>query len=100
VRHAAVPLDDIVTIAGGGTPSTNRPEYFRGHIPWVSPKDMKCWDIVDSIGHVTEEAIANSSTTLIARDAVLVVTRSGVLKHTLPVAVNRVPVTLTESRVI
>jgi type I restriction enzyme, S subunit len=96
VRHAAVPLDEIVTIAGGGTPSTNRPEYFMGHIPWVSPKDMKCWDIVDSMDHVTEEAIANSSTTLIARDAVLVVTRSGVLKHTLPVAINRVPVTLNQ----
>jgi type I restriction enzyme S subunit len=96
MRHAAVPLDDIVTIAGGGTPSTNRPEYFRGRIPWVSPKDMKCWDIADSIDHVTEEAIANSSTNLIARDAVLIVIRSGVLKHTLPVAINRVPVTLNQ----
>lgn len=96
MRNVAVPLDEIVKIAGGGTPSTNRPEYFRGRIPWVSPKDMKCWDIVDSLDHVTEEAIANSSTTLIARDAVLVVTRSGVLKHTLPVAINRVPVTLNQ----
>jgi type I restriction enzyme S subunit len=96
VSHALVPLDDIVRIAGGGTPSTKRPEYFRGHIPWVSPKDMKSWEIVDSVDHVTEEAIANSSTTLIACDAVLVVTRSGVLKHTLPVAINRVPVTLNQ----
>lgn len=96
MRHVAVPLDEIVTIAGGGTPSTNRPEYFKGHIPWVSPKDMKCWDILGSIDHVTEEAIANSSTTLIARDAVLVVVRSGVLKHTFPVAINRVPVTLNQ----
>ncbi len=96
MKYTAVPLDDIVTIVGGGTPSTNRPEYFSGHIPWVSPKDMKSWDIVDSLDHVTEEAIANSSTTLIDRDAVLVVTRSGVLKHTFPVAINRVPVTLNQ----
>jgi type I restriction enzyme S subunit len=96
MNPAGVPLDEIVTIAGGGTPSTNRPEYFRGKIPWISPKDMKCWDIVDSLDHVTEEAIANSSTTLIARGAVLVVIRSGVLKHTFPVAINRVPVTLNQ----
>jgi type I restriction enzyme S subunit len=96
VSRATVPLEDIVTISGGGTPSTKRPEYFEGRIPWVSPKDMKCWDIVDSMDHVTEEAIASSTTTLIAPNAVLVVVRSGVLKHTLPIAINRVPVALNQ----
>ena len=28
-------------IYGGGTPSKSHPEYFKGSIPWVSPKDMK-----------------------------------------------------------
>jgi len=89
-------LDDLVTIVGGGTPSTKRPEYFRGRIPWISPKDMKVWNIVDSQERVTKEAIENSSTKLIDPNAVLVVTRSGVLKHTLPVAINRVPVTINQ----
>lgn len=89
-------IDDIVTIAGGGTPSKQVERYFQGTIPWVSPKDMKSWNIVDSQDHITEEAIANSTTTLLPSNSVLVVIRSGVLKHTLPVGINRVPVTINQ----
>jgi type I restriction enzyme S subunit len=96
VKYLAVPLDDLVTIVGGGTPSKARPEYFRGRIPWVSPKDMKSWHIDDSEDHITEEAIENSTTSLVQPGTVLVVIRSGILKHTLPVAINRVPVTLNQ----
>lgn len=83
-------------ILGGGTPSKSHPEYFMGTIPWVSPKDMKQTIINDSIDHITEEAIANSTTNLIPRNSVLMVIRSGILKHTLPVAINNVPVTINQ----
>jgi type I restriction enzyme S subunit len=96
LKHLAVALDELVTIVGGGTPSKARPEYFKGRIPWVSPKDMKSWHIVDSEDHITEEAIESSSTSLLRPGAVLVVIRSGILKHTLPVAINRVSVTLNQ----
>ena len=85
-------------ILGGGTPSKSHPEYFMGTIPWVSPKDMKQTIINDSIDHITEEAIANSTTNLIPRNSVLMVIRSGILKHTLPVAINNVPVTINQDR--
>ncbi len=91
-----VALDDLVTISGGGTPSTSKPEYFTGTIPWVSPKDMKFWEIVTSQDKITEDAVANSTAKLIEPGAVLVVIRSGVLKHSLPVAINRVPVTVNQ----
>ncbi len=83
-------------IFGGGTPSKSHPEYFAGSIPWVSPKDMKSSVINDSIDHITEEAIAHSTTNLVPANSVLMVIRSGILKHTLPVAVNSLPVTINQ----
>ena len=83
-------------IYGGGTPSKLHPEYFEGSIPWVSPKDMKSNVIADSIDHITEEAIQNSSTKLVPKDAVLMVIRSGILKHTLPVAIAAVELTVNQ----
>ena len=83
-------------IFGGGTPSKSHPEYFTGSIPWVSPKDMKSSVISDSIDHITEEAIIHSTTNLAPANSVLMVIRSGILKHALPVAINSVPVTINQ----
>lgn len=83
-------------ILGGGAPSKSHPEYFTGTIPWVSPKDMKSTVISDSIDHITEEAVAHSKTNLVPANSVLMVIRSGILKHTLPVAINSVPVTINQ----
>ena len=71
------PLGSLVTITGGGTPSKARPEYYQGDVPWVTPKDMKSWDITDAQDHITEEAIAQSATKLIEPGSVLLVIRSG-----------------------
>ena len=83
-------------IFGGGTPSKSHPEYFTGSIPWVSPKDMKMPIISDSIDHITDEAVAHSTTNFVPENSVLMVIRSGVLKHTLPVAINNIPVTINQ----
>ena len=88
--------DACRAIFGGGTPSKSHPEYFTGTVPWVSPKDMKSSVISDSIDHITEEAIAHSTTNLVPAHSVLMVIRSGILKHTLPVATNSVPVTINQ----
>lgn len=83
-------------IMGGGTPSKSNSEYFEGSIPWVTPKDMKSIAIKDSIDHITEEAIKNSSAKLIPRNSILMVIRSGILKRTLPVAKNIVDVAINQ----
>ena len=83
-------------IYGGGTPSKSHPEYFDGSIPWISPKDMKSDIIMDSIDHITEEAVENSSTKMVPKGAVLMVIRSGILKHTLPVAIAAVELTVNQ----
>ena len=90
------PIGSLVTITGGGTPSKSRAEYYQGTIPWVTPKDMKSWEITDAEDHITQEAITNSATKLIQPHHVLVVIRSGILKRVLPVAINHVPVAINQ----
>lgn len=91
-----VRLGDYVTIRGGGTPRRDIDRYFLGQIPWITPKDMKVWELYDSELRLTEEALRNSTAVLVPADTVLLVVRSGVLKHTVPVAINRVPVAINQ----
>ncbi len=82
---------------GGGTPSKANPNFWTGgSIPWVSPKDMKVDLIADAQDHITEDAVAQSSTNLVEAGSVLVVARSGILQHTLPVAVAQRQVALNQ----
>jgi type I restriction enzyme S subunit len=80
-------LADVGEWKGGGTPSKAKPAYWKGEIPWVSPKDMKSDIIRFSEDSINEIAISESSASLIPAGAILVVTRSGILRHTLPLAV-------------
>ncbi|MEW5756099.1 MAG: restriction endonuclease subunit S [Pseudomonadota bacterium] len=92
-----MPLKELGDWSGGGTPSKAKPEFWtNGKIPWVSPKDMKTECITDSEDHITNAAVEASTAKLIPAGSVLVVTRSGILSHTLPVAVTAVPVTVNQ----
>lgn len=71
---------------GGGTPSKGNPAYWNGTIPWVSPKDMKTDVILDAEDHITERAVAESSTNLVPSGSLLMVVRSGILQRAIPVA--------------
>ncbi len=89
-------LVEITSIKGGGTPSMKNPEYYKGNIPWVTPKDMKALFISTSIDKISEDAIEGSSTKLIDPFSILMVNRSGILKNSLPVAINLLPVTMNQ----
>ncbi|ACF00040.1 restriction modification system DNA specificity domain [Rhodopseudomonas palustris TIE-1] len=91
-----VPLGEFVEIKGGGTPSKSNAAFWGGNIPWVSPKDMKTWEICDSEDKITAEAVRESATNLIPPNATLIVNRSGILKHTLPVGITRRPVAINQ----
>ncbi|MBZ4377505.1 restriction endonuclease subunit S [Corallococcus sp. AS-1-6] len=86
----------IASFAGGGTPSRDRPDYWNGEIPWVSPKDMKSERIIGAEETITLDGLANSTATLIPTQRILMVVRSGILKHTIPVAINDTPVALNQ----
>ncbi len=83
-------------IYGGGTPSKSVSFYYIGEIPWVTPKDMKKQFIEDSIDHINENAIRNSSVKLVPKGSLLMVIRSGILKRTLPISINRCEVTINQ----
>ncbi|MDP9349754.1 MAG: restriction endonuclease subunit S, partial [Gemmatimonadota bacterium] len=90
-------MGDLGEWVGGGTPSKQEAAYWtHGTVPWVSPKDMKTPVILETEDRITEAAVQNSATRLIPPGSVLVVTRSGILQRTVPVAVNQVAVTLNQ----
>ena len=94
------PMDTLEAVCsniyGGGTPSKSKVEYWNGDIPWVSSKDMKSDLIYDSQMKITKLGLNNSSAKLVPINSVIMVIRSGILKHTLPIAINIVPITVNQ----
>jgi type I restriction enzyme, S subunit len=94
---ALAKLADVGHWCGGGTPSKrNRDFWTSGTIPWVSPKDMKVNLIEDTEDYITDFAVKKSTTNVVNSGSVLIVTRSGILRHTLPVAVTGKRVALNQ----
>lgn len=89
-------IKHVARFAGGGTPSKAVDENWGGHIPWVSPKDMKVFRITETQDYITDAAVRSSACSLIPVGATLMVVRSGILQHTIPVAINDLPVCLNQ----
>jgi|GEM_PF-272171 len=83
---------------GGGTPRRSNNDYWQnGTIPWVSPKDMKRKDISSSKDLMTEKALKESSSAkMVNKGSILFVTRSGILRRTLPVAIAMNELTINQ----
>jgi type I restriction enzyme, S subunit len=92
----ATPLKHLATSSGGMTPSKDKPAFWEGEIPWVSPKDMKRAELDDSTDHVSEAALQATGLKLHPPGGVMVVVRGMILAHTFPVARNSVPVTVNQ----
>ncbi|KTS01747.1 restriction endonuclease subunit S [Pantoea dispersa] len=67
--------DTLLKIVGGGTPSKAIPEYYRGDIPWMSVKDMNKHTLIDTVDHITPDAVKNSSTNIIPAGIPIIATR-------------------------
>ncbi len=92
-----VPLGKLGTWTGGGTPSkANAAFWTGGNVPWVSPKDMKVEIIGETEDKITAEAVEGSSAKYVSQGSVLMVMRSGILKHSFPVAITDRIVTLNQ----
>ena len=88
-------LEDIVSFGGGKTPSMDNNEYWdNGKHLWVTSKDMKCSHITNSLMKITEKALEGM--TLYEKGTLLVVTRSGILRHTLPLSILEKPATVNQ----
>lgn len=91
-----VPLKSLCQIRHGGTPSKTNAAYWVGSIPWVSPKDMKSATLSDASDHISQEAVENSATSVVPEKSILVVVRSGILAHSLPVAQSAKPLAFNQ----
>ena len=89
-------LGEVSSSKGGGTPSKSKPEYWNGNIAWVSSKDMKSMYISDTQLHITDLGMQNSPAKLLPIGTILIVNRSGILKHTLPIAITTKAVTINQ----
>ncbi len=95
-KYKTTPLNKLVNFYSGGTPSKARGDFWDGDIPWVSPKDFGRHTIYDSEDHISSAGLLDASLHIIPENSLLMVVRSGVLKHSLPVAVTGRNVTINQ----
>ena len=82
---------------GGMTPSMDNPRFWESDdIPWVTPKDMKHAVICDSSVKVAKAAIDETSLSVIAPAAILIVVRGMILVRKVPIAHTTAPVTINQ----
>ncbi len=77
--HARVPLGEVCTIVGGGTPRRSNPTYFGGAIPWATPTDVTALDslfIERTKETITELGLGESSARLLPAGTVLMTSRA------------------------
>lgn len=86
----------IAKLCSGATPSKDNISYWEGDIPWVSSQEVKSDVIFDTSLHISEEAINSCSTRLLPKGTMVMVVRSGILQHTIPVALLGVPATINQ----
>ena len=74
-------LNAVCDAVGGGTPSTNQPQYWDGEVVWVTPTDVTrndCLVLLDSEKKITEAGLANSSAQLVPPYTILMTSRASI----------------------
>ncbi|ADU24327.1 restriction endonuclease subunit S [Ruminococcus albus] len=87
-------LCNIASFSGGKTPSTSKDEYWGNDYFWITSKDMKSKYIDSSQISLSEKGAEIMQ--IIAPDTLLLVARSGILRHTLPVAILKRQATINQ----
>ena len=78
-RWRVVPLSDLATIVGGGTPSRSQPIYWDGAVPWATPTDVTTLSgrtIFKTGSTITEAGLADCSATILPPNSLLLTTRA------------------------
>ena len=87
-------LSNIAAFSGGKTPSTSRREFWDGEVLWVTSKDMKSKYITSS--QLRLSTLGAEQMQIYQPNTLLLVTRSGILRHTLPVAILKKSATVNQ----
>jgi type I restriction enzyme S subunit len=75
-----VALGSVCRFLNGGTPDKSVPRYFEGLHPWITSADITGPIASDARTFISDEAISKSATNKVPKDALLLVTRTGVGK--------------------
>lgn len=67
-----ITLGKVADFAAGATPSTKKPEFWGGDIPWMSSGEINQRQIHDVEGRITDLGLKSSSTKLIPKNNVLI----------------------------
>ena len=90
-------LDEVGRWIGGMTPSMRNPDYWlSGIVPWISSGDVKAVRLITTAFAISEYAVKQRATTLLPANSIILVTRSGILRKYLPVAMNMVPMAINQ----
>lgn len=80
-------LGFLASMESGATPSKDNLEYWDGTIPWISSMEVKRDVLLDTSLHISPAAIESCSSRMLPAGTVVMVVRSGILQHTIPVAI-------------
>ena len=92
-----VKLSDLGSFVGGHTPSlSDASNWADGDILWVTSKDMKQKYISDTGCKVSKKGA--SELHLLPKGSLIMVTRSGILRRTFPIAIASKPLTINQDQ--
>ena len=80
-----VRLNWIAKFASGKTPSMGNRNYYGNYIPWITSKDMKLKYIAES--QIKLSSLGAEQMQIFDPQTLLLVTRSGILRHSIPIAI-------------
>ena len=85
-----------MSVTGGSTPSMKHEEYYGGEVPFIKSGDVKADYVSSGALWLTQRALDETTAKYVPAGTVVVVTRSGILKHDLPVAITSNPVVINQ----
>ena len=92
-KYEPMSISALCTSAiGGGTPSTQNSDYWMGSIPWITSADIDDSGKITVRKYISAEGLANSTSNVIPKGNVIVVSRVGLGKA----AVNTVDIAISQ----
>ena len=71
-KRNLVKIGEIGALTSGGTPSRAKPEYFEGDIRWYSAGELNSLYLPDSVEHISEMALQQSSAKLFDKGTLMI----------------------------
>ena len=81
-------------ITSGGTPSTKRPDYYGGRIPWLKTQEINFNRIYRTETYISEEGLKASSAKWIDENSIIVAMYGATAGR---IAINKIPITTNQA---